>query len=141
MTQVLVVEDTAVIRLAMRSLLESWGLTVLDVTDGLEGLARFHAEPALRLVITDHRMPRMSGLELVEAIRDAARLRGVALALCSSDDCALQPARCRAAGVQRRLPKPLGAASREQVLAMTRPGWAQRWHRCLESAIGRTRAT
>jgi PAS domain S-box-containing protein len=67
----LLVEDEPSVRELACEILESEGYDVLCATDGREALetARRHAD-RIRLVITDVVMPRMGGLELVEALGD-----------------------------------------------------------------------
>lgn len=65
---VLIVEDDAATRRLYKFLLTNGGYTVLEAEDGvmaLEQLARHHCD----LVITDMNMPRMDGMELIQAIR------------------------------------------------------------------------
>jgi two-component system chemotaxis response regulator CheY len=67
-SQVLIVEDDAATRRLYKFLLMNGGYEVLEAEDGvaaLEQLARNHCE----LVITDMNMPRMDGMELIQAIR------------------------------------------------------------------------
>jgi two-component system, NtrC family, response regulator HydG len=65
--RVLVVDDDAGVRYTLREILESEGLEVVEAADGLEGLARFEAAPT-PLVVTDLRMPRMDGMELLRRL-------------------------------------------------------------------------
>jgi two-component system chemotaxis response regulator CheY len=65
---VLIVEDDAATRRLYKFLLTNGGYAVLEAEDGvmaLEQLARNHCD----LVITDMNMPRMDGMELIQAIR------------------------------------------------------------------------
>ena len=67
-SNVLIVEDDAATRRLYKFLLTNGGYAVLEAEDGvmaLEQLARNHCD----LVITDMNMPRMDGMELIQAIR------------------------------------------------------------------------
>jgi len=66
--RVLLAEDDPGVRYTLRELLESAGLDVEEAADGTEALARFDAAPA-PLVVTDLRMPRMDGMELLRQLR------------------------------------------------------------------------
>jgi DNA-binding NtrC family response regulator len=66
-TRVLVVDDDAGVRYTLREVLESSGLAVDEACDGAEALARYDAAP-VGLVITDLRMPRLDGMELLRAL-------------------------------------------------------------------------
>ncbi len=70
---VLVVDDDSRVRSYMRAILQSAGVNVLEAGDGLEALEVFHASKSrVDLVITDIRMPRMSGTALASSLRSDA---------------------------------------------------------------------
>ena len=66
--RVLLVEDEAVTRLAMRSTLEEDGWSVVEATNGQEGLQRV-AETKPDIVIVDLNMPVMDGFGFLDGIR------------------------------------------------------------------------
>ena len=69
MATVLVVDDSSADRIVVGRLLEKRpGCAVEYAADGVEALARVKTAPP-DLIVTDLRMPRMDGLELVGAIR------------------------------------------------------------------------
>ena len=65
---VLLVEDEPVQRTLMAAQLRGVFKEVLLAADGVEGLSRFQASRP-QIVLTDHHMPRLSGLELMARIR------------------------------------------------------------------------
>jgi two-component system response regulator HydG len=65
--RVLVVDDDAGVRFTLREILEAEGLLVDEAEDGAAALARFDACPA-QLVVTDLRMPRVDGMELLRRL-------------------------------------------------------------------------
>lgn len=67
---VLVVDDSATIREFAREILEEEGLTVVEAGDGKEGLKALDDNRSIELVITDHNMPNMKGLEMLGAMRE-----------------------------------------------------------------------
>ncbi len=71
---VLVVDDEKNIRRAMRMVLEGAGLRVQDAADG-ESALDFLAAGGVDLVILDVKLPKMSGLEVLERIRTRAETR------------------------------------------------------------------
>lgn len=77
------------------------------VTDGEQALAEVRLKPAgFDLLITDHSMPRMNGVDLVKRLREAG-FRGKILVLSAH----LSPenrAAYEALGVDGMLPKPFG---------------------------------
>ena len=69
MPRILVVEDDPASRYVMRRALEQASLEVVEADSGHEGLANLRARPA-DIVVTDISMPGMSGLELLEVVRE-----------------------------------------------------------------------
>lgn len=70
---ILVVDDEAAIRHALRREFRVLGFTVVDCPGSLEALELFTRDPeAFQLVVLDYYMPRMDGLELAEALRAVA---------------------------------------------------------------------
>jgi two-component system chemotaxis response regulator CheY len=67
--EVLVVDDSSTVRAQVGRTLRSAGYSVVEATDGIQGLERI-AERAPALVVCDVNMPRMSGIELLERLRD-----------------------------------------------------------------------
>ena len=67
---VLIVDDEAAIRLALRRWFVRQGWNVVEAHDGEEALARCLAAPAggFDLVLTDLKMPGLSGIELVDRL-------------------------------------------------------------------------
>lgn len=68
-TPVMLVEDDADIRELFTQLLQNLGARVRAAADGREALEIAETEP-LAAVITDLRMPRMDGLELIRSLRE-----------------------------------------------------------------------
>jgi DNA-binding response OmpR family regulator len=68
MTRVLVMDDDAVLRGALRVALEAAGYDVLDAADGDAG-PRLHRKHGADLVLVDIFMPERDGLEVVRALR------------------------------------------------------------------------
>ncbi len=70
--QILIVEDDADIREGVRILLESENYTVIEASNGRQGLDLLHDD--LDLVILDVMMPGMSGLRTCEEIRKVSNV-------------------------------------------------------------------
>lgn len=70
---VLVVDDDSGIRSYIKTILQSADVHVLEAGDGLEALEIFDAwRSRIDLVITDIRMPRMTGMDLAISLRSAS---------------------------------------------------------------------
>jgi two-component system, NtrC family, response regulator HydG len=65
----LVVDDDSTIRYTLRGILEHAGVTVEEAADGVVALEKLDAGP-FDLVISDLRMPRMDGFELLKQVRE-----------------------------------------------------------------------
>ncbi len=73
---VLVVDDSMLIRLAVTRFLEEHGFRVELATNGLEALEVVSNNPP-DLIITDLNMPKMSGAELIEALKARPESAGI----------------------------------------------------------------
>lgn len=73
--RVLVVDDDALISSMMKVLLESYGVTTVDVAqDGLQAISMLYdANPVYDLVLCDWNMPIKNGLDVHNAMRAAER--------------------------------------------------------------------
>jgi len=68
---ILVVDDDELVRMTMTSLLEDAGHRVIETSNGNDALQILQRENSIDLVITDHAMPGMTGVQLTEAIQAA----------------------------------------------------------------------
>jgi DNA-binding NtrC family response regulator len=69
--KVLIVEDEAHARSGLTELVGAWGFRAEGAADGVEGLERIR-QWSPGIVVTDLKMPRMDGMELLARIRDLA---------------------------------------------------------------------
>jgi CheY-like chemotaxis protein len=63
---ILIVDDEPEVRTVVAEFLEDFGYRVLQAEGGTQALGRLHDDPAVQLLITDIRMPEMSGIELAD---------------------------------------------------------------------------
>lgn len=76
--KVLIVEDEENERTGLAELIRAWGYETETAADGVEGLAKVESwAPAI--VVTDLKMPRMDGMELLEQIANAPQQVAVIL--------------------------------------------------------------
>ena len=68
-TRVLVVDDEESQRTALASMIALWGYAVETAADGQEALDKLASFPA-HVIVTDLNMPRMTGQELLEHLKD-----------------------------------------------------------------------
>ena len=83
MSLVLVADDEPAVLEVLTEVVEDLGHDVLRAHDGREALALARAQQP-SLVVTDHMMPRLSGVELCRALRKDERLREVPVILLSA---------------------------------------------------------
>lgn len=70
MKQVLIVDDVPEVRAVLRTVIEGSDVEVLEAGDGQQALEAVK-RGGVDLIVTDCKMPNMSGLELIEAARAA----------------------------------------------------------------------
>ena len=105
-SRVLVVDDDPLMLELIRYTLERAGYQVQTASDGEEALEILsdRNRPIPHVIITDVRMPRRSGPELLREIEPDPRLQGIRTILMSSDALAGKAIRCHAFVPKDRLP-------------------------------------
>ena len=107
MPRVLVVDDTASIRMLIRANLEIAGFEVDEAVDGQDCLDQLAAAPSMPDAITiDVMMPRMDGFTAVSAIRAEPRTADVAVVMVTTQNHPADIARATEVGVDHFLVKP-----------------------------------
>ncbi len=75
MSNILVVDDSQVVRETVRAMLEQAGYMVSEAINGVEGLAALRASASPLVVLLDYQMPQMDGEEVLKTVAsDAGRL-------------------------------------------------------------------
>lgn len=105
--RILVAEDNTFIQLVVRTALVGAGAAVVMVDDGAAALAAFDAEGPFDVVLLDVQMPGMDGLEAARALRQRERGRAVRIVALTANVAPEDQARCRAAGMDVVLGKPI----------------------------------
>jgi GAF domain-containing protein/ActR/RegA family two-component response regulator len=100
----LVVDDEPEVGAMLGDVLETGGHRVVVLTDGAEAVARFRAEP-FDLVLTDLAMPRVSGWQVAQAVKEIAP--AVPVVLVTGFGVELSAEERRAHGVDLVVVKPL----------------------------------
>jgi two-component system chemotaxis response regulator CheY len=105
--RILVVDDSALVRLYYRDTLERAGFAVEQAINGIEAMEKVLAQP-FDLVIVDVNMPRMDGFSFLRALRrstaDVATLPALVITTEAGEDDLLA---ARAAGANFYLVKPV----------------------------------
>lgn len=105
---VLVADDEAHIRAVVVAKLRSAGLFVTEACDGAEALELAEASPP-DMIVTDLQMPRMSGLELCQALRRAERTRHVPALLLTARGYILSEEEIALTSIREVMSKPFSA--------------------------------
>jgi two-component system chemotaxis response regulator CheY len=84
MKRILVIDDSAVIRKAIRRILEERGFTVDEACDGANALTRLGDAARYDAVFCDIDMPVMDGLTFVSALRADAAVQQPPIVMCST---------------------------------------------------------
>ncbi|MEW6595249.1 MAG: diguanylate cyclase [Thermodesulfobacteriota bacterium] len=104
--KVLVADDSKASRLELTNLLTIHQYQVFAAADGQEALDLLGEHPDIRLLLTDHYMPRVNGLELVKRIRHSHPKDELAIVALSATDASTLPAQFIKGGANDFLKKP-----------------------------------
>jgi CheY-like chemotaxis protein len=115
---ILVVDDDKLIRESLGAMLKSAGQTVFEAADGKEGLEAAKKEHP-DLIVTDLRMPNMSGQEMIEAIREDHAIKDTPIVVLTNDETSDSVNQALQSGVMVYLGKNLDPESlTEQILGV-----------------------
>ena len=71
MATVMVVDDSETLRISVKKLLESAGISVIEADNGARGVDAWKASNGnVQLVVTDYNMPEMDGIMMVRKLRE-----------------------------------------------------------------------
>lgn len=83
--QALLIDDSRALRRILGQMLRELGYTVREAGDGQQGLELLQSGPAPDVVLVDWNMPRMNGLEFVQAVRAQPRFAQLPLMMVTSE--------------------------------------------------------
>jgi two-component system chemotaxis response regulator CheY len=113
---VLVVDDAATMRRIIRSLLRELGLkNVREAEDGEMALAELKRQKA-DLVVSDWNMPKMTGIELLRAIRQDGALKDTPVLMVTAESKKENIIEAIQAGVNNYIVKPFNSKTLEEKL-------------------------
>lgn len=113
---VLTVDDSASMRQLVKLTLGGAGYTVVEASDGADGLDRARSA-SVDLVVTDLNMPRMDGIALIRELRKLASYKGVPIILLTTESDDERKKEARAAGATGWITKPF---NQDQLLGVVR---------------------
>lgn len=106
---VLIVDDSASMRQIVRLTLESVGFTIVEGSNGQEGLDQLRAH-RVQAIISDVNMPVMDGISLVRLVRGLADYRALPILLMTTASDAARKNQGRVAGASGWIVKPFSPA-------------------------------
>jgi two-component system chemotaxis response regulator CheY len=107
--KVLIVDDSPTVRQQVSQALQTAGFQVLEAGDGVEGTAKISNDPSINMVILDVNMPRMSGLEMLEKIKQDGQNTALQVIMLTSEGQRTMIERARNAGAKGWIVKPFKA--------------------------------
>ena len=105
MAKILVVEDEVELCDTMKEHLEEWGYDVVLAYDGVEALEKIENEE-FDLISANWMMPRMTGIELCETLKQREKIKDIPMIMISGQDDRAQIAKAYDMGVDDYLTKP-----------------------------------
>jgi two-component system chemotaxis response regulator CheY len=103
---VLVVDDSETIRQQVAGALEQAGFSVIEAADGVDGLERAN-QNELCMVILDVNMPRLSGLEMLERLRENPKHKTLPVLMLTTEVQQSMIERAKKAGARGWMIKPV----------------------------------
>ena len=104
--KILIVDDSATVRQQVAMALSHAGFIVVEAIDGVDGIGKIEACADLALVICDVNMPRMNGLEMVEAVKKSGRAAKLPIVMLTTEGDPSLVARAKQAGAKGWIVKP-----------------------------------
>jgi two-component system chemotaxis response regulator CheY len=126
MVRILIVEDSAAMRIYVRAALEGApelgsDVEIVEAASGFDAL-RLLPRSAYDLVITDINMPDINGLELIRFVRQSAHHRQIAVLIISTQSAERDKKRGLALGADAFLAKPFTPAALREAVARSLAG-------------------
>jgi two-component system chemotaxis response regulator CheY len=119
---IMLVDDSATIRMSVRTNLEVAGFVVETAEDGVKALAQLEEGLKPDLIITDINMPNMDGLTLIKKIRELASFRFLPILTLTTEGQASKREQGKKMGVTGWLVKPIGGGDLLRIIKQVLPG-------------------
>jgi|UniRef100_A0A7C3V4W8 two-component system chemotaxis response regulator CheY len=114
------IDDSAVMLMSLKQMLEMAGYRVETARDGLEAFQRLKGGLKPDLIITDIHMPKMNGLEFIKNAR--ALLRFTPILALTTESQATKRDEAKRLGATGWLVKPVGSTDLIKVIKQVLPG-------------------
>lgn len=107
MKKILIVDDSEIIRQQLGRALSEAGLTVVEATDGVDGLEKVAEHDDIALLVLDINMPRMNGLDMLEALKRNPKTASLPVLVLTTEAQNSMVARAKQSGAKAWLIKPV----------------------------------
>ncbi|MBO8154500.1 response regulator, partial [Thermovirga sp.] len=108
--KIMVVDDSATIRMSLKTVLTNSGFEIVQASDGEEALKMLQDGTKPDLIITDINMPKMGGLELIKNVRKLPGLRFVPILALTTESAQEKRDEARKNGATGWIVKPVKGA-------------------------------
>ena len=112
--KILIVDDSSVIRMVLKTTLNEDGYDVIEAINGLDALAILKSGEKIGLVISDVNMPEMDGITFVQTYKALPELQYIPVLMLTTETGQEKKEAAKAAGVRAWLVKPF---NRESLMA------------------------
>ena len=119
---ILIVDDSATMRMSVNSTLKIGGFTVEAANDGVQALVILKGGLKPDLIITDINMPNMGGLELIKNIRALPGLRFTPILTLTTEGQSTMRDEAKKLGATGWLMKPVSGPKLLDVIKQVLPG-------------------
>ena len=120
--KIMVVDDSATIRMSLKTVLTNAGFEIVQASDGEEALKMLQDGTKPDLIITDINMPKMGGLELIKNVRKLPGLRFVPILALTTESAQEKRDEARKNGATGWIVKPVKGAELLGVIKKVLPG-------------------
>ena len=103
---ILIVDDSASLRMVVKMALQRAGYDVVEAGDGVQGLAALEAAGKVNLIVSDVNMPNMDGITFVSKVKQHPRHKFVPVVMLTTEGQDAKKEQGRAAGAKAWLVKP-----------------------------------
>lgn len=103
---ILIIDDSSMMRLALRTTLTELGYTVIEAEDGLDGLEKLKDSVKINLIICDVNMPRMDGITFVKTYKAIPEFQYIPVLMLTTEESPERKEQGKSAGVRAWMVKP-----------------------------------
>ena len=119
---ILIVDDSATMRMSVKATLEMSGFLVESAGDGVQALSKLKGGIKPDLIITDINMPNMGGMELIKNVRALPGFRFTPILTLTTESQAAKRDEGKKLGATGWLVKPVAGPDLVKVIKQVLPG-------------------